>query len=518
MPAPQWGRWTKYAAGLVAALGWFFLLACLWPLLPPRHRAVLNNGGKPIPVCFSPDARTLVTTESSKTSITPGPVRLWDANTGRERYTLVPGWSNVQGIEFSPDGQLLAARNEGYHLKVWDVATGNERADLELGPKSEWYGHTRFSPDWRFLIFQRGGLRAEERGPLYFRDIDTGLVRATVEGKFEALAFAPDGRHFALSHRDRRDRIANVQLWVLGEAPQYVTLVKQYDVACDELAFSPSLDRFASAEYAPGRENGVQIKVWDMATGSWQAGTVHRDPETRIRSLSFSADGQFLIAQSSNTGRGLDRKDRWVVWDLINGLIVARTCEADPTGCAVDPVLSPDGRWFASWDGPGPYLVEMTGLGQRRSLLGPGDSDSAGIVGWNGNAAASSPGFRFSPDSRVVLVTGLLHLSPTSAINEYLSGTSPRPWTSTLSPIARVWDVKSGTELAALPGCAGCLLSPDGRALATTDMKGTVRLWDVPPRRPLPLILALTTASWAALVGLALLLGRWRRSRRPAAA
>jgi WD40 repeat protein len=48
---------------------------------------------------------------------------------------------------------------------------------------------------------------------------------------------------------------------------------------------------------------------------------------------------------------------------------------------------------------------------------------------------------------------------------------------------ARLWDVATGKELAALPGHATAVsavaFAPDGRTLATGDRGGVVKLWDV---------------------------------------
>ncbi len=500
------GRWTRYAARLLAALGGLLLFAYWWYVLPPRPRAALEGDDLHLD-CFSPDGKTLLTTELTDGS-SAGPIVLWDASTGRQRCVLAPNWPHMKWVEFSPDGRLLAAlegsvHNPANHLMLWDAATGAVRADLDAEPAR--FLAARFSPDGRFLVLQRWSPGPRKEGPLEFWEIDTGQVRATVDGIVGApLTFAPDGRRFVVYHSDDRGVIRSVQLWALGEGPTYLTLLKQYAVSCDELACSPTLDRFASAEYPPGRERDVEIKVHDLATSSLLASTTARAPEYRIEYLRFSPDGQFLLMR----GRGwTDQSGPTIIWDVNRGLRVRRTCVADP-------VLSPDGRWLLDRNQYGADLVEMAALRKRRTLQRQADVHVSPLRG----GLLSYPEGAFSRDGKVVAITGLYRLCRTSAVNRFLSGQSSVPWEERLAGVARLWDVDTGTELMAWDGCSRCLLSPDGRTIATEDEEGHILLWDMPPRRPLLPILALTAASWAALLVLPFLARRWWRRRQPGGA
>lgn len=521
MAARWFGCLRKCGTRLLATLAWLVLLACFWQLLPPRPRATLEDSephlgwsSRPYLDCFSPDGQTLVvTTEQSQIRRgIRGPIRLWDANTGRERYALVPDWRHVERVEFSPDGRLLAAQGRflsepAGSLKLWDVATGTERADLDAIPAR--YCAGCFSPDGRFFVLQRWLPGLLMLGPLDFWEVETGRVRASIPGQVECLQFAPDGRRLVIFHPNGYDgpQAVRVQLWALADAPPYLTLLKQYDRpydrVVDRFASSPALDRFALATYWHTTEGRAEIKVYDLATGSVVASTIHRDPSARIDELSFSPDGRFLLAQRSG-GAG----PHTIVWEVSDGLRVARTS-------ATQAVLSPDGRWFLDRKATGADLLSLPTFRQERTLRRPGDVHLP--MGTRGSPDLF-PACRFSRDSRRVAITGLWHPFRISAVGDCLAGRSRVPWQEGDTSVMRLWDVDSGSQVLACDGCIDCLLSPDGRTMATRHLDGHILLWDVPPRRPLPLILALTTASWAALVGLALLLGRWRRSRRPAAA
>src|SRR5207253_1155747 len=83
----------------------------------------------------------------------PGPIHLWDVPSVRERATVAGDWNSISECRFSPDGTLLAAVSERKHLKLWETATGKERADLSPQTGTDHRLHARFSPDGRFIIY-----------------------------------------------------------------------------------------------------------------------------------------------------------------------------------------------------------------------------------------------------------------------------------------------------------------------------------------------------------------------------
>ena len=129
----------------------------------------------------------------------------------------------------------------------------------------------------------------------------------------------------------------------------------------------------------------------------------------------------------------------------------------------------------------------------------------------------------FSPDSKTVVITGLGRNR-----NSFGRSQNAGPMTTWLSDlgiwkqpsygydgVARLWDVERCKELACFEDCDQVLYSPDGKTLATAHRDGTVRLWDVPPRKPMLAILGTSLVLWFALL-LSIQLGQqfFRRLRR----
>src|SRR5262245_61593076 len=99
------------------------LLATLWQPLRPRVRISWEVGELRRLLGVSPDGTFLVSVGKDRESHrSPGPLQLWDLNTGQLHCVMAHGWDDIKGAEFSPDGQYLVVHNYDV-FDLWHVAT-----------------------------------------------------------------------------------------------------------------------------------------------------------------------------------------------------------------------------------------------------------------------------------------------------------------------------------------------------------------------------------------------------------
>jgi WD40 repeat protein len=55
-----------------------------------------------------------------------GTIKLWEAATGRELFTLPGHKRGVWDLAFNPDGSVLASAGADADIKLWSVTTGKE--------------------------------------------------------------------------------------------------------------------------------------------------------------------------------------------------------------------------------------------------------------------------------------------------------------------------------------------------------------------------------------------------------
>jgi WD40 repeat protein len=440
----------------LAAAAWLAGAAVLWFLLPMRPRAEWKPPDWARLFFLMPDGRTLVT---GQWLLLPGagkgvgPVRLWDAETGRLRAAYLTEADDVGDVMTSADGRWLVTRHSPAKVSV-------------------------ANPVNTFRVLEA----------------DTGRLRAELTGCFFHSCLSPDGRLLATS--DPKDGRESARWWDI-EAGRYV---RTFPGARGPFAFSPDGRWFAATTEAPGNApNNCIVRVWEVASGREVAALTV--PCKWVGGLVFSPDGATLAAAGWHRDAAHAQHPEVHAWDAATGQSRLDLLDAcDLIGFA------PDGRLVVLDRGVGASSVSWwdprTGAGEQRVYpprRGYEFKFSRGHVEWPG-------GRRLKLESY-----------SSRAPNRFEAWLARLPfWANLGRPREamglRLLDALTGDELGVWEGVGGSsahgygFCTPDGATFITQGMNGQIQLWDVPPRKPLTWFLAL-----AALLALPpTVLARWR--------
>jgi WD40 repeat protein/DNA-binding SARP family transcriptional activator len=372
-------------------------------------------------VDWSPDGRWIATASFDST------VRIWEADTGKDRFTLFGHTAQVVAADWSPDSSRLVTGSEDGTAKVWEITEAGPRELLTL-PAQERGGGL-------WVAFAPGGNQVmtgdQEITAVKIWDVSpTGgaewAVFPTAHDEFGGVAFSPDGR-LVLAGNDE----GSVTAWQPQAGNARLTFGRG-SASADSPSEVPAIDVSRDGRLVAAA--GPVARVWDARTGEE---TFAVGLGEGVADVAWSPDGS-LLAAAGHEGRVkiVDRSGR-----------DAAVLDEDPGFHLTAVRFSPDGRHVATArlpERPDPTTAQVT------------------IWDWERNEVVTTitgfaEGLAFDPTGRRIAIAPLF--GPTG-----------------------VWEVDSGRKVATLAGHTGTTFAvafaPDGATIATASADATVRLWD----------------------------------------
>ncbi|MDB9401939.1 hypothetical protein PN459_18455, partial [Microcystis aeruginosa CS-567/02-A1] len=162
-------------------------LHCLTPSLTPPGSALIRtltgHSDSVNAIALTPDGKTVISGSRDKT------IKIWDVETGAEKFTLTGHSYSVNAIALTPDGKTVISGSYDKTIKIWDVVTGAEK--FTLTGHSNSVNAIAVTPDGKTVI---SGSRDKT---IKIWDVVTGAEKFTLTGhsySVNAIAVTLDGK------------------------------------------------------------------------------------------------------------------------------------------------------------------------------------------------------------------------------------------------------------------------------------------------------------------------------------
>ncbi len=338
-------------------------------------------------------------------------------------------WGPINAGAISPDGKWLATIGGDRQVRVWNIATGEQRTawpvDVPGPPGFLPGGNITFTPNGQTVVAIVGNQMLKSWDVNSGRVV-TSLPGARIEGR--PMSLAPGGHSALWSAREGITKLIDpISHEDRGELKG---LTGAY-----QIGWSADGKTFAAWTRAGRTIN--EISVWDATTAKLRR-TISL-PDGMAGNAALSPDGQTIAAVVSK-----DTITTLKIWNTVNGEeVVSRKLNAMP----FQLIFLPDGKQLVMASGHG-VQVQEAASGQERTIPIP-----------VGGGAAS---FVFSPDGRVMALL------------------------SSWEPMVRLYDFAAGKPLYPSDGFYGQIgsqvFTPDGKSLLAGAGFGRpgVRVIDLP--------------------------------------
>jgi WD40 repeat protein len=395
---------------------------------------------------FAPDGSSLATA-------TYKGAYLWNLKTGR-RIKLFED-KEINEVDFSNDGSMLAGAGRDGALRVWDVANGGR-----LFYFSEHTGQlvaVTWSPNGSFVADASGDGTADVWA---VKGFDVGRRLASLVGHtagVASIAYSPDGTSLLSGSDD-----ATARLWDARFEQELLPLRPVHPGGALTASFGAGGRRVVSA----GADGTA--RVWDVTSGRLLH-VLHQ--RKAVNDARFDSTGRLIVTASADGTAS--------IWDAITGARLRTLQSSSPVQVArfsphravvVTGDAGGDVRLWRAHDGK--LLATETQRGEVVDAAFAPDGKSVATAGRDGMTIWSIPTGR----RRVFR-------SPGGAARVAFSPDGSRVAAAGQDGAARLWDTSSGALRHVLrvskKPLTDVVFSPDGALLIATGKQSVAQIWEV---------------------------------------
>jgi WD40 repeat protein len=232
-------------------------------------------------VAFSTDRKALVAAGGRS-------VRIFHLTGTEEKLSLSGHELAVSGLDFSPDGKLLASAGKDGKVKIWNPATGTLLHQLQgfREPPEP----VSFSPDGQLLA------TGDKAGTIRIWDVETwedlSVPAQNIGREIYAVAFSANGEYFAAGGGVGPGEPGGLVLWHRGGPDSVLERpVRLSSAPVRSLCFSSDSRLLAWLEQVPGP---ICVHLWDLVNARGRPFPEAQPVQRNARALAFR-DGKHLV-------------------------------------------------------------------------------------------------------------------------------------------------------------------------------------------------------------------------------